>query len=265
MATAQDYYRAGDLGGAVTAALDAVKQHPTDSGLRGLLCELLCFTGDLERADRQLDALQHQSPEALAGISLFRQLIRAEQARQQFYSDGRLPEFLEQPSPALRLHLEASVLLREKKATEAAALLERAEAERTRVRGTCDGHAFDDLRDLDDLNASFFEVLTSNGKYYWVPMERVESLELHAPVRPRDLLWPRVHMVVDGGPDGEVYLPAIYHGSHADSDDRVRLGRATEWRGGDGSPVRGAGQRTLLVGEGDRPLLEIRQIEFHRA
>src|SRR5262249_31933199 len=146
-------------------------QHPTDRGIRGFLCELLCFSGDLERADRQLDALLHQDPEVMAGIGLFRQLIRAEQARQQFYTDGRLPEFLGQPSPVLRLHLEAAVLLRDGKATEAAAVLARAEADRIRVRGTCDDHAFDDFRDLDDVTASFFEVLTSNGKYYWIPIE----------------------------------------------------------------------------------------------
>jgi type VI secretion system protein ImpE len=265
MTTARDHFQAGELGPAITAALEAVKQHPAEVGHRGFLCELLCFAGDLERADRQLDTLLHQDPEVTAGVALFRQLIRAEQARQQFYSDGRLPEFLEQPSPVLRLHLEASVLLRDGKAGDAVALLERAEAERPKVRGTCDGKAFDDLRDLDDLTAAFFEVLTSNGKYYWIPVERVETIELHAPTRPRDLVWPRVHMVVAGGPDGEVYLPALYAGSHSDPDDRVRLGRVSEWRGGTGTPVRGAGQRTFLVGEEARPLLEIRQVEFHHS
>ncbi|MFX8489328.1 type VI secretion system accessory protein TagJ, partial [Acinetobacter baumannii] len=80
------------------------------------------------------------------------------------------------------------------------------------------------------------------------------------PTRPRDLLWPRVHMIVSGGPDGEVYIPALYAGSHADPDERVRLGRVTEWRGGEGAPVRGFGQRTLLFGEEARPLLEIRNV-----
>ena len=50
-------------------------------------------------------------------------------------------------------------------------------------------------------------MLTSTGKYYWIPMERVEMIEFHDPARPRDLLWRRAHMVVRGGPDGEVFLP----------------------------------------------------------
>src|SRR5262249_5715563 len=154
------------------------------------------------------------------GVSLWRQLIRAEQARQQFYSDGRLPEFLGDPTPALRLSLEASIRLREKQPAEAAKLLAEADAARPDVAGTCDGQAFDRFRDLDALTASFFEVLTSNGKYSWVPLERVELIEFRPPARPRDLQWRRAHMVVNGGPDGEVYLPAIYAGSQAIDDER---------------------------------------------
>jgi type VI secretion system protein ImpE len=257
---ARELYEAGRLQEAIAAMSDEVKKNPTDVGRRGFLCELLCFAGQLERADVQLDAIGHQDPQSMPGVSLWRQLIRAEQARQQFHADGRVPEFLAPPSPALCLHLEASVLLREGKAEEAGRLLARAEAERPKAAGTCDGQKFEDLRDLDDLTAPFFEALTSTGKYYWVPMERVELVEFRPPARPRDLLWLRAHMVVRDGPDGEVYLPTLYAGAHADPDDRTRLGRATDWRGGGGAPVRGAGLRTLLVGDADRTILEIKEL-----
>jgi type VI secretion system protein ImpE len=252
------------LGPAVQAALEDVRKQPADTGRRGFLCELLCFAGDLERADKQLDALGQQDPGAMVGIALFRHLIRAEQARQQFYKEGRLPEFLGKPSPVLQLHLEASIRLREGQEAEAARLLAQAEEQRPRVRGTCDGKPYDDLRDLDDLTASFFEVLTSNGKYYWVGMDQVDLLEFRKPTRPRDLLWKRAHMVVHEGPDGEVYLPTLYAGTQAEADDRIRLGRATDWRGGDGKLVRGIGQRTFLVGEDSRPILELESLTFAR-
>ena len=92
------------------------------------------------------------------------------------------------------------------------------------------------------MTASFFEVLTSTGKYFWIPLERVELVEFRPPERPRDLLWRPVHMIVRGGPDGEVYLPVLYAGSAADADDQIRLGRTTEWRGdaGAGSRLRPA-------------------------
>ncbi len=257
---ARDHYRAGQLKEALAAMLAETKQHPTDTARRGFLCELLCLAGELERVDKHLDLIGSQDTEAMMGVSLFRQLVRAEEARQQFFAEGRVPELLDVPSPALRLHLEASILLREGKAKEAAGLLAQAEEQRVKVSGTCNGKPFADLRDLDDLTGPIFEVLTSTGKYYWIPMERVESIEFRAPARPRDLLWRPARMVVRGGPDGEVYLPALYNGTHAEADDKLRLGLATEWRGGDGAPVRGVGQRTFLVGEESYPILELKEI-----
>ncbi len=246
---AKDHYEAGRLSEAVAAAVEEVKRHPADVNRRGLLAELLCFAGEMERADLQLDAMGHQDPQVMMGIAMFRQLIRAEQARQQFFSEGRLPEFLDKPDDRLQLHLEASIRVREGHDQEAAELLARAEQQRPKVQGASSDQPFDDLRDLDDLTASFFEVLTSTGKYYWIPIERVERIEFRAPVRPRDLLWRRAHMAVRGGPDGEVFLPVLYAGSQNDADDRLRLGRSTDWRGGEGVPVRGVGQRMFLVGD----------------
>jgi type VI secretion system protein ImpE len=154
--------------------------------------------------------------------------------------------------------------LREGKSTAAASLLAQAEEERPKVSGACDGQAFEDWRDLDDLTAPVFEVLTSTGKYFWIPVESVDFIEFHPPERPHDLLWRRAHMVVAGGPDGEVYLPSLYPMTFESPDDQLRLGRGTDWRGGDGEPVRGVGQRMYLVGDDPRSILELKTIEFNR-
>ena len=260
--TPQELFKAGSLQEAITAATEEVKRHPADNSRRGFLCELLCFAGELQRADTLLDALGNQDPQAVLGVSLFRQVLRAEQARQDFYKEGRLPEFLDLPEPHLKLHLEASIQLREGKPQEAAALLDQAEELRPGVSGACDGAAFDDFRDIDDLTAGFFEVLTSTGKYYWIPVERVELIEFRAAERSRDLLWRRAHAVVRDGPDGEVFLPVLYGGSSAESDDRLRLGRMTDWRGGGGEPRRGIGQRMFVVGEEDRTIMELKELTF---
>jgi type VI secretion system protein ImpE len=164
MSKAQEHYREGRLREALTAATGDVRRRPADFRRRTFLCELLCLAGDLERADRHLDAVGHQEPDVIVGISLFRQVLRAEQARQQFFAEGRLPELLGPPPPALKLLLEASIRLREGQTGEAAELLARSEKRRPRVTGICDGTTFDDLRDLDDRTASVVEVLTSNGK-----------------------------------------------------------------------------------------------------
>ncbi len=264
--TAKEHFESGNLREAIQAMNAEVKQNPTDANRRGFLAELLCFAGNADRADLQLDVLMKQDTAAPPpAVLLFRQLVRAELARQQFFSEGRLPEFLEPPPPHIALHLEASILLREGKQAEAMAKLVEAETQRPPVRGRRDGHPFEDMRDIDDLTAGIFEVLTSNGKYYWIPAERVESIEFHPHERPRDLIWRRSHMIVADGPDGEVFMPAIYVPPVPEVEDRIRLGRVTDWVGGDGVPARGVGQRTFLIGDESVPILEVTSIEFDRA
>ncbi len=263
--SAKEHFEAGRLADAIDELTRDVRQHPTDVSRRGFLSELLCFAGEMERVDAQLDVIQKQDTKTALGVALFRQLVRGETARRQFYREGRLPEFLDRPPPHVQLHLEASIHLREGNAAEAARLLEEAEAARPRVAGVSDGRAFEDMRDMDDVCSCVFEVLTSTGKYYWVPMESVEIIEFRKPERPRDLCWRRAHMVVAGGPDGEVFLPAIYAAAAAASDDRVRLGRVTEWTGGEGVPVQGAGLRSYLVGEEGMSIMELGTVKFARA
>ena len=140
--------------------------------------------------------------------------------------------------------------------------MDRAEDQRPKVSGVCNGQPFQDFRDLDDLTSCILEVLTVKGDYYWIPIAQVESIEFHEPVRPRDLLWRRAHLIVRSGPDGEVFLPALYPGAAGEEDEQIRLGRSTDWRGGDAVPVRGVGQRTFLVGEDARPILELQTVTF---
>lgn len=255
-----ELYSAGSLTEAIAAAVEEVKKAPTDTDKRSFLAELLCIAGDLERADAQLDAVGRMTTAASPGLPLMRQLVRAERARAEFHSAGRLPEMLAKPGASQELALRASIALREGRLGEAQQLLEQAEEARVKPRGVCNGKPFDDLRDCDDLTAGVLEVLTSTGKYYWVPLEKVASLEFEKPERPIDLLWRPAALNVQGGPEGRVFVAAIY-GSHGlPADDAARLGRRTDWIGGDGQPVRGVGLRTLLVGEDALTLLEIESL-----
>lgn len=258
--TAVELYQAGQLNEAITAQTAAVKAKPADPALRSFLAELLCFNGDLERADKQLDAAGGLDPTIAVGAQQFRQLIRAETARQQFYSSGRVPEFLDQPSPEMQLRLEASIELREGNRGRAAELLGQAEVQRPPLGGKCDGQPFDDLRDLDDLTASCFEVLTHRGTYCWFAMDEVQSIEFQKPEFALDALWRPARLATRAGLEMQVHLPALYPGSARAEDPRLRLGRETDWLGGEEGPVRGVGQRMLLIGEDARPFLTIGKI-----
>ena len=260
--SAQDLFKQGRLADAISAAGEVVKGKPTDQDMRGFLAELLCIAGALERADKQMEVLGVQNQELLPGIILLRQIIRAEQSRQQFYAEGRMPEMLAQPDEAIRLSLQASIALRDGEAAEAARLLAQAEEQRAHPSGTCDGESFEDMRDLDDVCAAVFEVLTGNGEYHWIPMTQVVRIEFKPPARARDLLWRRALMTIRDGPDGEVYLPAIYPGLGEDAEEAVRLGQSTEWTSVDGGAVRGVGLRSFLIGDQDKTIMEIEEITF---
>jgi type VI secretion system protein ImpE len=259
--TAATLFRAGKLDDAVAAAQAALRKAPTDLNARVLLGELLAFSGNLERADVVLDAASAIDPSTALVVAEFRQLIRADMARRQLFRDGRVPEFLSDPTETQRLQLAALVALRAGDLAEATKQASAAEAMRPRAAGQHGDAAFDDLRDADDLLAGSFEVLTTTGKYFWIPTERVLTLEFHAPKRPRDLLWRRASMSVDQGPDGDVYLPVVYATDETMTDPQ-RLGRETDWREAPDTPVRGIGQRLFMVGEEALGIMDLGNIRF---
>jgi type VI secretion system protein ImpE len=264
--SAGNLFRARQLDAAIAAGNAAVRRSPGELGARVLLAELLLFAGNIERADVILDAAAKADPTAAVVTAEFRQLLRAETARRQLRSEGRVPEFLGEPPPALRAALAAQVALRAGDVAEAGRLAAEAETLRPQVAGMLKQEGgevgFDDFRDVDDLRAGFFEVLTTTGKYFWVPTERVASIVLHAPKRPRDLAWRRATISVNDGPDGEVYMPAIYDSGQPDLADDYRLGHTTDWIGDEPGPVRGIGQRVFLAGDDAHPIMQIAELRF---
>jgi type VI secretion system protein ImpE len=262
-------FREGKLADAVAAANTAVRKTPSDIAARVLLAELLLFSGNIERADTVLDACADLDVTTAVVVAEFRQLLRGETARRQLFSEGRVPEFLGEPTAAQRLALSALVALREGNSAEAGKLVEQSEEARIHPAGTSPDGPFDDMRDGDDVLSTCFEVITTTGKYFWIPPERVASVEFHPMKRPRDLFWRRATMIVSEGPDGHVYLPTIYpplQGAATEPTDALRLGRATDWvQIGDSGPTRGVGAVTLVVGEEPRTWLEMGSLTFRPA
>jgi type VI secretion system protein ImpE len=241
--TPQEHYQAGQLQQAIQVLNQEIKHAPEDIAKRDLLREFLCIAGDLERADKQLDIIVQQNPEAQIGAAIQRQLIRAEQTRQKCLREGCLPEFVGEPSLVLKQHLQALICLRDGKNDEARQLLEQIKTESP-------------VRDLDDLCAHFLEVLTSHGKYYWIGFDQIQSIEFYPPERPVDLLWRRAHLQVQNGPEGDIYIPAIYVDYNNRQDEEAQLGRKTDWDG-DAFPVRGIGQRMFLIDDDAVNIMEM--------
>ena len=176
----------------------------------------------------------------------YRKLIDSEQARRDLFTRGVAPGFFGEPSEHLRLRLEAVNRLRENAPAEAAELLARAAEATPPVRGQLNGQPFQDLRDADDLFGGVLEVM-AQGRYFWAGLEQVRLVAMNPPRFPRDLLYIPAHLEL-ATEAGEVFLPALYPGSHEHADDQVKLGRMTDWKAPRRGPDPGRGPAHLPAG-----------------
>lgn len=256
---AAELVKAGDLSAARAALVESVKGAPSDLARRFELGELLLVQGEWERADTHFDLISTQDPSWGAVVALIRQLIRAEIARREVFQQGRTPEIVGEATEEIALALR--VLVEHRAGSEAAVAL-RSEGDESHapLGGTLNERPFVGLRDLDDRTADVLEVLTSTGKYYWIPWRMVRSIALQPPKRLRDLVWRAAEVDVTDGPSGVVYIPAIYAPISEGAEDDHRLGRKTDWAEDRGLTC-GIGLRCLLVGDDVVPLDEIETLE----
>lgn len=257
---AKEAFERGDLAGALRTATSDVKQHPTDNARRTFLFELLCFTGDLDRAQKQLDAIGQIDSQSEWAVQVYTNILHAERARRRFFADGLKPEFLLDPPSYIGLHLEAANHLREGRPDDALELLNRSEETRPTMSGTLNGQPADEIRDCDDLFAPLVEVIVLRD-YVWLPLEQIREMETSPPERPRDLLWLPVRFTLVNGAQQRGYLPTLYPGSHEHAEDRIKLGRMTDWIAGAG-PVRGVGLHVWLDGGDGTAAIDVRHAEF---
>src|SRR5258708_39599252 len=90
---ANELFQDGKLNEAIDTQIAQVKANPADQGKRLFLFELLAFAGELDRARRQIDALQYDESERQAASSGYRHLPRSEEARRKVFHEGTQPKF----------------------------------------------------------------------------------------------------------------------------------------------------------------------------
>lgn len=229
--SAHALYTAGQLGAAIEALSVELRSNPGDAQRRAFLFELLSFTGDWARAEKQLDVLAQGGSMAEAGTLMYRAAITAERVREHMFDTGDFPT-APAPSP---------------------------------VAGTLNGVPFSSITDADPRIGARLEVM-AGGRYLWLPFAHLASVTMPVPAQLRDLHWAPAHLNL--GPSvkdqdlGDVLLPALTPAAWRQSDDELRLGRATDWDelpDGEFTPV---GQKLLRVDGRDVPLLSIRELSI---
>jgi type VI secretion system protein ImpE len=261
---AKTLFESGKLSAAVEQLSHDVRAHPVDVRQRTFLFEVLCLAGDYERAGRQLDVIAQQDAKTEVGVEVYRSIMVAEKARARLTSDGLMPDFLLQPPPFAMLHLEAVNRLREGHPAEARALLEKAAESEAPTGGRADGEAFADFSDGDSVLGPLLELFL-HSRYVWIPFAQIKNLSIAAPKKLRDLIWIPATLETVEAPVGGVFIPVLYRDSWRHANDQVKLGRMTDWQELGEGLLAGMGQRIFFVDDGEKPILELRELAFGAA
>ena len=233
MPNAEQLIRDGKLDEAVDALGAHLRDNPGDTRYRTILFELLCFSGEYERAAKHLSILGEGNQDTQVGALLYHGALHAETLRREMFEKETYP------GPAGE--------------------------QAGRVAGTINGKPFQELGDADPRIGPRLEVFGA-GDYFWIPFRQIELIEIQAPKRLRDLLW--IPARVTTSPQfqqrelGEVLLPALTPLSFQHADGAVRLGRVTEWCADEQGRERPYGQKMLVADGEEIPILEVRRLEI---
>jgi type VI secretion system protein ImpE len=224
-------YRAGQLKPAITALGDELKKQPLDAKRRTMLFELLCFAGEYDRAEKQLDMLADSSKEAIAGILVYKAALHAERTRQEMFARGQFP----------------------------------ADTPRSSGPAVVNGTPCAAFTDVDPRIGDHLEVFIA-GSYTWIPLEYVASLAIETPAKLRDLIWAPARLEVTPAfrlqELGEVLLPVLSPLSWKHEEDAVRLGSTTVWDDDERFGQVPFGQKIFAADDQEMALLEVRSLSF---
>jgi type VI secretion system protein ImpE len=263
MATsASDLFRDQKLHEAIDAQIAEVRAQPADHKKRFFLFELLCLAGDLDRAQKQIDALQFDDPQTQMVVVAYKQMLDAERQRRAFFQPGVAappPLFLRPPPEHVSLRVEAAAKLRSGDEAAASELIAQANEIMPRIPGSFNGEKFEAIADGDDLLAGVLEVFLK-GRYTWVPWQQLAAVTMAAPKYARDKVASEARLEMANGESGEVLLPILYANSAAAEDVAIKLGHSTDWREIAGGATFGLGQHLLYLDERDVGLLELREL-----
>lgn len=229
--TPQELLQAGQLTNAVRALGAEVRDNPADARRRMFLAELLCFSGEYDRAEKHIHVLADAGPDHQLSAVLYFSALHGEKLRQEKFRQSDLPVY---------------------------------QSDRD-VSGSLNGQPFRSIVDADPRIGARLEIFAA-GAYLWLPFEHIVSIEAEPPRRLRDLLW--CPALVRTGPEfqnrelGEVLIPVLCPFSSASPSEAVRLGRETHWQAVEGGEQIPVGQKMFLVDGEEFPLLEMRKLEF---
>ncbi|PKI05263.1 virulence protein, SciE type [Shewanella sp. 11B5] len=252
----QQMLQSGQLQDAIQLVETKLKDDPMNIDLKGQHVELLCINGELERADKQLNFLVQKHPDFLIGAANLRQLIRAEQARQDFMAGKAVPQLFAESDA----HVEALMKLRlamvdaQDDVTQCANSLETLRPE---INLVLNDITHQEIRDLDDTLGGFIEIFGTDGNFYLAQLSEIDYINFKPVTSLLEMVWRRADLAIKNGPSGEAHIPMIYGGSETDAQ---KLGRETDWHEIATNVVAGKGLKMWFVDDNAIALNQITKV-----
>jgi type VI secretion system protein ImpE len=241
-----------------------IQKQPQRSDLRIFLFQIYCVQGEWMKAGTQLDVLLELDPSSKPMVETYREALRCEALRREVFDGKRSPLVLGAPQDWLAMMIEALRVDAEGRPDAAAALRAQALEAAPATSGTLDDVPFAWLADADSRLGPVLEAIV-NGKYYWVPIARLQRIEIDKPADLRDFVWAPATLTLENGAASVALIPTRYPGTERETDNALRLARATDWREQAGGAWHGVGQRMLTTDQTEIALLDVRVVSFDNA
>ncbi len=259
--TAEEFVKQGDLNAALQQLQNQVKSQPAKAELRVFLFQLLSVLGQWDRALTQLNVAGELDAATLAMVAMYRQVIACERFREEVFLGNKEPVVFGKPEEWIALLLQALKLTAQGQFHKSQELRDRAFEQAPIVSGSIDGIRFEWLADSDSRLGPIVEAMV-DGRYLWVPLQRIANISIEKPVDLRDVVWLPAHFTWVNGGESYGIIPARYPSSYNADDPLLALSRKTIWEDCGDNLFLGLGQKIVTTESSDYPLLDVRTICF---
>lgn len=254
----------GDVVRALKLLTEQVRAKPQDAKLRVFMFQLLCVLGQWDRALNQLNVSFELDASTLPMVQTYREAIACETLRLQVFAGQKVPMLFGEPEAWVALLIEA--LLREGRGEPDAArqLREQALEQAPATSGQIDGQAFAWIADADGRLGPTVEAVI-NGRYYWLPWNRLSKVEIDPPQDLRDAIWMPAHFEFTNGGEVVGLIPTRYPDTDLAVGDGLALSRRTDWREAQPGLFTGLGQRLIVTDTLEVGLMDVRTVTLDAA
>ena len=260
--TAEISLKEGRLDEALKLLQEQVRKNPDVAKHRVFLFQLLAVNCQWDRALNQLNVCGNLADANLAMVQTYREAIRCELLREKIFNGETTPLVFGEPAKWIALMIEACKLSSQGSYTQAGELREQAYDLAPTSTGNFNNAPFDWIADSDSRLGPVVEAIV-NGRYYWIPFDRIARIQFEAPADLRDLVWLPAQFTWINGGSAFGLMPSRYPGSAQVDDSAIRLARKTEWTEPAAGHFHGLGQRTFITDTGDYSLFDARELIFN--